>query len=70
MAKNPMYWTIYTEGTKQELIKSLRLVSKLEGNLKVFEKFWMNTTPDAHKATTRQLSSGFENPSSKIKIGQ
>lgn len=37
---NPQLLTIYTDGTKNALLKKLNLVSKADGNVKIYQKFW------------------------------
>ena len=41
---NPEQWTIYTTQEKNELVKILKLAARSDGNLKGYNKFWMDTT--------------------------
>jgi len=52
---NPKKWTIYTAQAKPELIKTLKLVPRSDGNLKIYDKFWLDTTLYPNNRVTPEL---------------
>ena len=52
---NSEHWTIYTAQAKLELVKTLKLAPRSDGNLKVYNKFWMDTTIYMNNRATPEL---------------
>lgn len=52
---NPEQWTIYTAQAKNDLVKILKLAPRSDGNLKVYNKFWMDTTIHPNNRVTPEL---------------
>ncbi|WP_025764998.1 type IV toxin-antitoxin system AbiEi family antitoxin [Dyadobacter tibetensis] len=52
---NPEQWTIYTAQEKNELVKILKLAPRSDGNLKIYNKFWMDTTIYMNNRATPEL---------------
>ncbi|SEJ48654.1 hypothetical protein SAMN04487995_4950 [Dyadobacter koreensis] len=52
---NPQQWTIYTAQAKLEIVKMLRLAPKPDGNLNIYNKFWMDTAVYPDNIMTPEL---------------
>ncbi len=52
---NPEQWTIYTAQEKNELVKILKLAPRSDGNLKVYKKFWVDTSIYMNHRVTPEL---------------
>lgn len=52
---NPEQWTIYTTGSKADLIKQLHLIPKPDGNLKIYKQFWTAPEIDSKITITPEL---------------
>jgi hypothetical protein len=46
---NPAYLTVYTENNRAQMLRNWKLIPNKDGQLKMYEKFWVDTSWDTKK---------------------